>query len=41
VHGIVDYAMATILAVGPSVAGFVGPQARWRYIIATIAIRWR
>ena len=35
-HGIIDYAMVVILVIGPSVAGFVGRQARWSYIFAAI-----
>jgi uncharacterized membrane protein YoaK (UPF0700 family) len=35
-HGILDYALAIILAVGPAVAGFTGRQARWAYIFAAI-----
>lgn len=35
-HGILDYALAIILAIGPSIAGFAGRQARWCYIFAAV-----
>lgn len=35
-HGILDYAFAVILAIGPSVAGFAGRQAMWCYIFAGV-----
>ncbi len=35
-HGILDYAIAIILAIGPSVAGFSSRQARWCYIFAGV-----
>ena len=35
-HAILDYAFAIILAIGPSVAGFTGRQARWCYIFAVV-----
>jgi len=36
-HGILDYAFAIILAIGPSVAGFpTGRAARWCYILAAV-----
>jgi hypothetical protein len=35
-HGILDYALAVILAMGPSVAGFASRQARWCYIFAAV-----
>jgi hypothetical protein len=35
-HGILDYALAIILAIGPSVAGFGSRQARWCYIFAGV-----
>lgn len=35
-HGILDYALAIILAAGPSVAGFSSRQARWCYIFAAV-----
>jgi hypothetical protein len=35
-HGILDYLLAIILAIGPTVAGFVGRQARWCYIFAAV-----
>ena len=33
-HGVADYVLVIILAIGPSVAGFVGPQATFAYILA-------
>jgi len=35
-HGILDYALAIILAIGPSVAGFASKQAIWCYIFAAV-----
>ena len=35
-HGILDYALAIILAAGPSVAGFTGRQALWCYLFAAV-----
>src|SRR5258708_24633824 len=35
-HGIIDYAMAILLAAGPSVAGFNGKQATWSYLFAAV-----
>lgn len=35
-HGILDYAFAVILAIGPSVAGFASRQAVWCYIFAAV-----
>lgn len=35
-HAILDYAMAIILVVAPSVVGFAGKQARWCYLFAVI-----
>ena len=36
-HGILDYAFAIILAIGPSVAGFTtGRAARWCYMFAAV-----
>jgi len=35
-HGILDYALAIILAIGPSVAGFANRQGRWCYIFAAV-----
>lgn len=35
-HGILDYALAIILAAGPSVAGFASRQARWCYVFAAV-----
>jgi len=31
-HGILDYALAIMLIIGPSVAGFAGVKATWAYI---------
>ena len=31
-HGILDYALAILLIIGPSVAGFGGVKATWAYI---------
>jgi hypothetical protein len=35
-HGIIDYALAILLAAGPSIAGFAGRQATWSYIFAAV-----
>ena len=35
-HGIIDYAMMIMLAVGPSVAGFRGKQALFCYALAFV-----
>jgi hypothetical protein len=35
-HGIIDYAMVILLAVGPGVAGFTGPQATICYGLAVV-----
>lgn len=35
-HGILDYAFALILAIGPSVAGFASRQAVWCYMFAAV-----
>lgn len=35
-HGIIDYALAILLAFGPSFAGFAGKQATWSYIFAAV-----
>ena len=36
-HGIIDYALAILLAVGPSISGFAGThQATWCYYFAAI-----
>jgi hypothetical protein len=35
-HGIIDYALAILLAIGPSIAGFAGRQAMWSYIFAAL-----
>src|SRR5688572_15565873 len=33
-HGVADYVVVIILAIGPSVAGFVGLQATLAYVLA-------
>ena len=35
-HGVIDYVMVILLAVGPSVAGFTGPQATMCYGLAVV-----
>jgi hypothetical protein len=35
-HGIIDYALAIMLAIGPSVGGFSGKQATWSYLFAAV-----
>jgi hypothetical protein len=35
-HGIIDYAIVIMLAMGPSVAGFRGRQAVWAYMFAIV-----
>jgi uncharacterized membrane protein len=35
-HGIIDYLMVIILAIGPGVAGFSGKQAVFCYILAAV-----
>jgi len=35
-HGIIDYVIAILLAIGPSVAGFAGKQAVWSYLFAAM-----
>ena len=35
-HGIIDYLMVIILAIGPGVAGFSGKQAMFCYILAAV-----
>ena len=35
-HGILDYALAILLAAGPSIAGFNGRQATWCYLFAAV-----
>jgi hypothetical protein len=35
-HGMVDYLMVIILAIGPGVAGFTGPQAKLCYSLAVV-----
>jgi hypothetical protein len=37
-HAIIDYALAIILAIAPSVVGFAGKQARWCYLFAAILL---
>src|SRR5258706_1587796 len=37
-HGILDYALAILLAAAPSVVHFAGRQARWCYVFAAILI---
>jgi hypothetical protein len=35
-HGVIDYLMVIILAIGPGVAGFTGKQAWFCYILAAV-----
>ena len=35
-HGIIDYALAILLAAGPTIAGFNGRQATWAYLFAAV-----
>jgi hypothetical protein len=35
-HGIIDYALVILLAVGPSFFVFAGRQATWSYIFAAV-----
>jgi hypothetical protein len=35
-HGIIDYAVVIMLAIGPAVAGFRGRQALWAYAFALV-----
>jgi len=35
-HGIIDYLMVIILAIGPGVAGFTGKQAMFCYLLAAL-----
>ena len=35
-HGIIDYALAILLATGPSMMGFSGRQATWSYLFAAM-----
>jgi hypothetical protein len=35
-HGIIDYLMVIILAIGPGVAGFSGKQAIFCYVLAAV-----
>ncbi len=37
-HGIIDYALAILLAAGPSVMGFNGRQATWSYLFAAVLL---
>jgi len=37
-HGILDYALAILLLVGPSVVGFAGIQSRWSYIFGSVLL---
>lgn len=37
-HGICDYAMVILLAMGPSIAGFTGRQATWSYLFAFLLL---
>lgn len=37
-HGVIDYAMVLILAIGPGVAGFRGKQAALCYTLAAILL---
>lgn len=35
-HGIIDYVIVILLAIGPSVAGFAGRQATLAYVLAAV-----
>lgn len=35
-HGILDYALAILLVIGPSISGFNGRQATWCYLFAAV-----
>ncbi len=35
-HGIIDYAMAILLAILPSIEGFEGPHPMWSYLFAGV-----
>ena len=35
-HGVIDYLMVLILAIGPGVAGFQGAQAKFCYLLAVV-----
>src|ERR1700686_4708115 len=35
-HGVIDYLMIVILAIGPRVAGFTGRQATLAYVLAVV-----
>ena len=37
-HGIIDYALAILLAAGPTVIGFNGRQATWSYLFAAVLL---
>jgi hypothetical protein len=37
-HGILDYAFAILLIIGPSVAGFAGVKATWAYIFGGVLL---
>ncbi|HEV7572765.1 MAG TPA: hypothetical protein VGQ21_14805 [Thermoanaerobaculia bacterium] len=37
-HGILDYALAILLLVAPSVVGFAGVQAKWAYIFGAVLL---
>src|SRR4051812_847835 len=37
-HGILDYALAILLLVAPSVVGFAGIQAKWAYIFGGVLL---
>jgi len=37
-HGIIDYALAILLAAGPSMMGFNGRQATWAYLFAAVLL---
>jgi hypothetical protein len=37
-HGIIDYALAILLAAGPSLMGFNGRQATWAYLFAAVLL---
>lgn len=37
-HGICDYALVVLLAMGPSIAGFAGRQASWSYLFAVLLL---
>jgi hypothetical protein len=35
-HGILDYALAILLFLGPSIAGFAGTKATWAYVFGGV-----